>query len=310
MSSPLVFVRDGRTLPYIPVTVAALEAIRTATPKRRPYAITTYMALLEFANEDRTDRVALSQRILVERVGASRTTVQAALADLQGAGVLRVVERVHGNARVENEYVVIEPAERSATSFTPARDTGDPRPPHGQRTQEVRQEEQPSLSENTERLEPSTTSHGLLEAQLVAREESSVEIGEVVEMAPPLRFNGKPVPAGLATDALAALAYFNERTGQALKPTTASGRLTDGMSRIIGAMAEYPEVRIVWKRMIDHNLMAPWWQGEPTPNVIFGKGAVQQSIQKAHRRPVPGGNMKLKPAGQALRALRLAAEAG
>jgi hypothetical protein len=43
VASPLMFVRDGRTLPFIPVTAAALEAIRRATPKRRPYAVTTYM---------------------------------------------------------------------------------------------------------------------------------------------------------------------------------------------------------------------------------------------------------------------------
>lgn len=139
--SALMFVRDGRTLPYVPVTIAAMAAIREQTPKRRPYAVTTYLALLEFANENRADRVALSQREIVERVGASRSTVQAALIDLQAAGVLIVHERIHGNARVENEYVIVEPGSRGAESCTPARDTGDPRPSGKQGSLEGKKED-------------------------------------------------------------------------------------------------------------------------------------------------------------------------
>lgn len=134
--SALVFVRDGRTLPYVPVTIASQQAIRKHVPKRRPYAVATYVALLEFANDDRTDRVAVTQRDIVQRVGAGRTTVQAALTDLQAAGVLRVIERTHGASRIENEYVIVEPSEERDESDTPARDTGDPRPPHGQLTKE------------------------------------------------------------------------------------------------------------------------------------------------------------------------------
>ncbi|MCA1571680.1 MAG: GntR family transcriptional regulator [Chloroflexi bacterium] len=144
--SALVFVRDGRTLPFVPVTVAAMQAIRERIAKRRPYAMATYVALLEFANENRSDRVAVTQRELVERVGASRSTVQAALGDLQGAGVLIVREQTHGASRVENEYVVVEPGEPSAESDTPARDTGDPRPSDKQLPQEELQENPPPVA--------------------------------------------------------------------------------------------------------------------------------------------------------------------
>lgn len=125
-------------------------------------------------------------------------------------------------------------------------------------------------------------------------------------MRPPLRFGGREVPGALADDALAAFAYYCERTGQNLRPTTAAGKPSEGLSLIIGAMTDYPEVRVVWRRMIDHCLMAPWWSGQPSPNVIFGKEVRQQSIQKAHRRPMPGDGMKGKAIGQQLRALSLA----
>lgn len=155
-TSPLLFARDGRTLPFIPVTVAAMVAIRERIPRRRPVAVSTYMALLEFANEARADRAAVTQREIVERVGAGRTSVQQALEDLRDAGLLVVNERRHGGARLENEYVVIEPDQElpdtapspatratppPATQATVARHTGEGRPPHGQLTQEGEKEE-------------------------------------------------------------------------------------------------------------------------------------------------------------------------
>lgn len=150
-SSPLLFVRDSRTLPFIPVTVAALVAIRTRVEGNRPYALATYMSLLELANEARSDRAAVTQRELVGRVGAGRTSVQKAIADLQTAGVLVVREIRHGSARLENEYVIVEPDQDvsdlttpPATRATPppatragvARHTGEGRPPGEQLTQE------------------------------------------------------------------------------------------------------------------------------------------------------------------------------
>ena len=135
MSSPLLFVRDGRTLPFVPVTIAALDAIRATceTPRaggeRRsyPHALATYMALLELANEARADRVAVTQRDLGEKAMASRSAVQAALGDLQDAGVVVKREQVHGRARIENEYVVVEPEQRSEaqeTAPSPLSDAG------------------------------------------------------------------------------------------------------------------------------------------------------------------------------------------
>jgi hypothetical protein len=145
---------------------------------------------------------------------------------------------------------------------------------------------------------------------LVAREGNLAEIGEVVEFAPPLRFNGKPVPTSLAADALAALAYYNEQTGQTLKPTTASGKPSEGLSRILGAMTEHPEVRIVYRRMIDHTLASRWWgDDEPHPGVIFGKRVAEQSIQRAHAPRAMPSLRGLTPSGRAIAKL-LAADAG
>jgi len=178
-----------------------------------------------------------------------------------------------------------------------SREGGAPVPP------EPSKEPSTSVPTAEKTLVEPETSNGHLEAQLFAREENLGEIvsGEVVEIAPPLRFNGKPVPPPLAADALSALAYFNEQTGQAVKARTASGKPSEGLSRILGAMTEHPEVRIVYRRMIEHTLVSRWWgDDDPHPGVIFGKGVVEQSIQRA-RAPRPMPSLRgLTPSGRAI----------
>lgn len=125
MSSPLIFVRDGRTMPYVPVSTAALEALRATCAQPRkggerrsyPHALAVYIALLEFANAERGSRVALSQTDLGNRAGMSRRTVQRVLDDVQVAGVVEVNERIHGMMRTESEYVVIEPPENESATL-------------------------------------------------------------------------------------------------------------------------------------------------------------------------------------------------
>jgi hypothetical protein len=161
-----MFVRDGRTLPYVPVTVVALDAIRGTceTPRsageRRsyPHALAVYIALLELANDERADRVAVTQRDLAEKARTSRSAVQAALGDLQAAGVVEKREQAHGRARIENEYVVVEPEpareeevhENAPLPFSDAGVASDksshasarPSPPSEARTRDSEEEQQ------------------------------------------------------------------------------------------------------------------------------------------------------------------------
>lgn len=110
MSSPLVFVRDGRTLPFVPVTTAALAAIAAAAPPRRlAYARSLYLALLEVANERRSDRAAMRARVLGERAGMSRSLVSELRPLLEQARVVEVRERRVDNEQLAHEWVVVEP---------------------------------------------------------------------------------------------------------------------------------------------------------------------------------------------------------
>jgi len=105
-----MFVRDGRTLPYVPATLAALAAIREATPARRlAYARSLYLALLELANEARGDRAAMSRKALGERAGCSKDLISDLAPMLVQAGVVVIEERFHGGERLENEWQIVEP---------------------------------------------------------------------------------------------------------------------------------------------------------------------------------------------------------
>lgn len=80
------------------ITAAALDAIRAATPERRPFAIATYVAMLEMAG------ARLTRPLLAERVGIGIADVEMALSDLAAAGVLE--------AGPDGTYVVVEPVQR------------------------------------------------------------------------------------------------------------------------------------------------------------------------------------------------------
>lgn len=123
MSAPLVFVREGRTLPFVPVTMQALRAISDAAPPRRlAYARSMYLALLEHANEQRGDRAALSRKALGERTGCSPDLISDLAPILVKACVIEVHERHHAGQRLENEWVIVEPPE----SRTPLATSHDP----------------------------------------------------------------------------------------------------------------------------------------------------------------------------------------
>lgn len=119
MSAPLLFVREGRTLPFVPVTMQALSAIAGAASARRlAYARSMYLALLEHANEHRDDRAALSRKELGERTGCSPDLISDLAPVLVEARVIKVHERHHAGQRLENEWVIVEPPENRAPLAT------------------------------------------------------------------------------------------------------------------------------------------------------------------------------------------------
>lgn len=223
--SALIFVRDGRTLPYVPVTIAALNAMRATCEIPRPggerrsypHALAVYMALLELANEDRGDRVAISQPDLGRHSQTSRAAVQRALLDLQEAGVVMKREQAHSHSRIENEYVVIEPSAEvhqttppHLTDATPASDRGSyagarPSPPS--------------------------------EAQAVAVQEKKTRSAR----SRAVTYEGHTVPDEIVDHAKELLDLFNVEAERRLSALKANGKPSDHLRQVIGALLANPD---------------------------------------------------------------------
>ena len=128
--------------------------------------------------------------------------------------------------------------------------------------------------------------------------------GEVVPrvQAPPaVKRNGRKVPPMLIADAMRALEHFNAQTGRQCQPFTGRGKPSESLSRIIGAMLDYPAVRIEWRRMIDRCLAEPWWDGPASTGCIFGPRVVEQSLAKATSLERPAVPLRgLTPSGRAI----------
>jgi hypothetical protein len=157
--SPLIFVRDGRTLPYFPVTHNALAAIEIAAsadeeaPRRLAAARSLYLALLEMANRGRSARVPASRKRLGELAGISRDLVSDVRPILERAQVVTVIEHHHAGHRLENEWVLCEPPEQAEEDMPGSRHpvaesqgveavSHDPRGREPQRSEEGEEEHQ------------------------------------------------------------------------------------------------------------------------------------------------------------------------
>jgi hypothetical protein len=189
--SPLIFVRDERTLPYFPVTHNALAAIAIADdcsggPKRLAAARSLYLAVLELANEQRSASVPASRKRLGELAGVSRDLVSDLRGVLERAQVVRVEERFHDNQQLEHIWVAIEPprqaepVSKSVSRFQhPVADSqgGGGAEPRGKAV-EGREEEDSLRSSSSEPLQSI--------AKEALRSQSSHANGNVNGMVPPV----------------------------------------------------------------------------------------------------------------------------
>ena len=189
-SSPLIYVRDGRTLPFIPVTQASLNAIAAADaeksgsesqPSRLAAARSVFLALLELAFEHHGIRVAISNRMLGDRAGVSRSIVKLVRPVLESAGVVEVNERRVGSHQIENEWVIVEPGDpasseppRPAANHPPA----SSEPPPGQQRTTARAGVPPAVKEEGEEGD---ASHPLSSAARVDGAGSSQTARELFE---------------------------------------------------------------------------------------------------------------------------------
>lgn len=108
-------VRDGRNLPFFPVIKEDLKALAAATEApgvtvKLSAVRSVYFALLELANDNRSDEAHVTRKDLSAAAGVSSRTCQEATAVLGSAGLLRM-EEIRGAASSGNAWTLTSPPE-------------------------------------------------------------------------------------------------------------------------------------------------------------------------------------------------------
>ncbi len=268
-----MFVRDGRTLPFVPVTQAALDAISAAvTPRRVAYARSLYMAVLEVCNEHRESRMPVSRGELATRAGISRRLVSELRPELEQAGVVQVTEQQHGTLQLENEWTVVEPVSQT---HPPSRSVPTP-----------------VTERATSRARPSQP--------LAARSETEKE-EERKERArgSATRYDGQVVDSATVADATSLLASFNDAARRTLGARKSSGQPSEHLRQIIGALIANPEATLPeWEAGLRRAVADPpsWTNGAPAQlGDIFGPKAAAYTLAPPGRRPPRARNGQQRP---------------
>lgn len=106
-----------------------------------------------------------------------------------------------------------------------------------------------------------------------------------------VRFRGRQVPLDVYCTAVALLESFNTLAGTSYAPLTGSGRPTESLKRLFGAILDHPEISLeLGERMIRIQLADPYWQGRPQPGNVFGPGVLERNIEAASWTTQQQGN--------------------
>lgn len=96
------------------------------------------------------------------------------------------------------------------------------------------------------------------------------------------KIDRRPVPPGDAEFAARVLDEWNRCTEQTLVSK-------DWLRKIVMRMREHPELTVTdHAHVINAALSDPWWNGHPSPSVIYGNGAVfERALTLARNGPAP-----------------------
>ena len=98
------------------------------------------------------------------------------------------------------------------------------------------------------------------------------------------RFRKRPIPDDRLHASLTVFDAFQQRAGTQARPYTTDGRLSEGLSRIVGAFTDDDRWTVdIATRAIDAAFAAPYWTGIPTPAVVFGEKVRDRYLEQALR---------------------------
>lgn len=262
------------------------------------------LMMLAVMADAQTGRCEAKQTTIAQGVEAGERSVSVHLGKLEAMGLIarRPQFRIDRGRR-SDEYLLLMPGvvewpdgqkidqpapSAGGQNATPPASGDTPPPVSDVRGKNYHQELPPPLSASQRSENRTAETPSLIDATV--SEPSREGAREGGESKPTVRHGGRKVSAVVADASQAALAHWNERTGQALKPFNGRGKVSESLRVIVGAMLDYPEAVTLWPDMIDAALRSPWWTDDaPGPGVVFGGKVRERMVQQAQRPAIAAG---------------------
>ena len=215
------------------------------------------LTLAEHAGDDGEDAYP-SQETLARKARLSERQVRRCLANLERDGlIVRDGTTRYGTVRWQVNMTPDNMTARTSTTETPDRMSPEPS------------------------LEPSSVSVEGPGLSLV-RQSEDLHVPRAREKPQRWKVDRKQVTPHEDDFAEAVLDFWNEVTGQSLTSR-------DWLAKIVMRIREHPELdRNAHRHAIQVALREPWWDGHPSPSVVYGNGACfERALTAARNGPAP-----------------------
>jgi hypothetical protein len=227
-----------------------------------PTAIKVYCVLGKFASYDDARQCWPSIKTIADAAKCCVRTVQSALRVLREAGAIVVEERWDRNGEQGTNLY------RLGTWDAP-----EPCSVDQGRVQDSADKREDQLLPQDQVLCVAGRAQAREEGAAV--NESLPGLGE--DWGPVEKVGRKPVTQHERELATAVVAEFNEQAG-----TRVSAETHGNMALVVGAIRDYPRLRLEhWRKVIARQLAAPWWDGPPVLRVIFSVKVLPMAIDQA-----------------------------
>jgi hypothetical protein len=217
------------------------------------------LALAEYAHDDGS-KAYPSNETLQKRTRLSERGVRDSLRSLEANGSIRFDRALSNGTRVYSVLGPFNPAESAPAESAPA---------------------ESAPAENSHAGGQETTTRGAKSAPdpLGSKNRSkytSPSPGKMQKLdgRAPLTVDGKPVTREEESFAVEVLDVFND-VASAHSDREFQFASKEAVKKIILRRREHPELDVAGHRaIIEGQFDAPWWNGDPTPSVIYGNGEV------------------------------------
>lgn len=263
----------ARIAPFLWISSATFKRLTRDVPERKRANVGWVYTCLAGAASDRSDGThegfAASPTEVQAMTGLSRSTFRSAIHTLEELGLLyRQLKSDSRGMTIGVRYILLEPGQRGVTKQPHgglAADANANPTNAGERNGGIKKENPPTPQER----------------------EQLVREGKRV-----LSHRRSKSTKAQTEDVVALFDGYNSEVGRRISMFTGTGKQHPDLTKVLGAVLEFPNVeRTTWLRMMHTVLANPWWgDGPPSVGVVFGPGVVSDNLENPARGRRNGHN--------------------